>query len=66
MEMQKLYLLVPLAPLVGAIIAGLFCRVIPRWVAHTVTIAGVAIACIASACQRYFESSSLSAAICAS
>ncbi|MBN8449308.1 MAG: NADH-quinone oxidoreductase subunit L [Candidatus Accumulibacter sp.] len=48
MEMQKLYLLVPVAPLVGAIIAGLFCRVIPRWVAHTVTIAGVAIACIAS------------------
>jgi NADH-quinone oxidoreductase subunit L len=48
MEMQKLYLLVPLAPLVGSIIAGLFCRVIPRWVAHTVTIAGVAIACIAS------------------
>jgi NADH-quinone oxidoreductase subunit L len=48
MEMQKLYLLVPLAPLVGAIIAGLFCRVIPRWVAHTVTIAGVAIAFVAS------------------
>jgi len=48
MEMQKLYLLVPLAPLVGAIIAGLFCRVIPRWVAHTVTIAGVAISCFAS------------------
>ena len=44
MEMQKLYLLVPLAPLIGAMIAGLFCRVIPRWVAHTVTIAGVAIA----------------------
>ena len=42
MEMQKLYLLVPLAPLVGAMIAGLFCRVIPRWVAHTATIAGVA------------------------
>ncbi|MBS1160389.1 MAG: NADH-quinone oxidoreductase subunit [Proteobacteria bacterium] len=41
MEMQKLYLLVPLAPLFGAIIAGLFCRVIPRWVAHTATIAGV-------------------------
>jgi NADH-quinone oxidoreductase subunit L len=48
MEMQKLYLLVPLAPLVGAMIAGLFCRVIPRWVAHTATIAGVAIAFIAS------------------
>ncbi len=44
MEMQKLYLLVPLAPLVGAMIAGLFCRIIPRWVAHTATIAGVGIA----------------------
>ncbi len=48
MEMQKLYLLVPLAPLLGAVIAGLFCRVIPRWLAHTVTIAGVAVAFVAS------------------
>ena len=48
MEMQKLYLLVPLAPLLGAIVAGLFCRLIPRWIAHTVTIAGVATAFIAS------------------
>jgi NADH-quinone oxidoreductase subunit L len=48
MEMQKLYLLVPLAPLVGAGIAGLFCRVIPRWLAHTAAISGVAIAFIAS------------------
>ncbi|MDR2189113.1 MAG: NADH-quinone oxidoreductase subunit L [Azonexus sp.] len=48
MDMQKLYLLVPLAPLIGAIIAGLFCRVIPRWVAHSVTIAGVAAAFVAS------------------
>jgi len=48
MEMQKLYLLVPLAPLFGAIVAGLFCRVIPRWLAHTVTIAGVAVAFITS------------------
>lgn len=48
MDMQKLYLLVPLAPLVGAIVAGLFCRVIPRWLAHTATIAGVAVAFIAS------------------
>ena len=48
MEMQKLYLLVPLAPLVGAMIAGLFCRLIPRWLAHTATIAGVAIAFITS------------------
>ncbi|MDQ5916222.1 MAG: NADH-quinone oxidoreductase subunit [Pseudomonadota bacterium] len=48
MDMKSLYLLVPMAPLVGAIIAGLFCRIIPRWVAHTATIAGVAIAFIAS------------------
>ncbi|MBP9805978.1 MAG: NADH-quinone oxidoreductase subunit L [Candidatus Accumulibacter sp.] len=48
MEMQKLYLLVPLAPLLGAVIAGLFCRIIPRWVAHSVAIAGVAIAFLAS------------------
>ncbi len=48
MEMQKIYLLVPLAPLFGAIIAGLFCRLIPRWLAHSVTIAGVAVSCFAS------------------
>ena len=48
MEMQKLYLLVPLAPLVGALVAGLFCRVLPRWLAHTAAIAGVAIAFVAS------------------
>ncbi|MBW7902424.1 MAG: NADH-quinone oxidoreductase subunit L [Rhodocyclaceae bacterium] len=48
MEMKSLYLLVPLAPLVGAMIAGLFCRIIPRWVAHTATIAGVAVAFVAS------------------
>ncbi|MDA0188918.1 MAG: NADH-quinone oxidoreductase subunit L [Proteobacteria bacterium] len=48
MDMKSLYLLVPLAPLVGAMIAGLLCRIIPRWVAHTATIAGVAIAFVAS------------------
>ena len=48
MEMQKLYLLIPLAPLFGAMVAGLLCRVIPRWLAHTVTIAGVAISLFAS------------------
>ncbi|MEI7430005.1 MAG: proton-conducting transporter membrane subunit, partial [Betaproteobacteria bacterium] len=48
MEMQNLYLLVPLAPLIGAIIAGLFCRIIPRWVAHTAAISGVAIAFVTS------------------
>ena len=48
MDMKTLYLIVPLAPLAGAIIAGLFCRVIERWVAHTVTILGVAVSFVAS------------------
>ena len=47
-EMQKLYLLVPLAPLAGALIAGLFGWAIGRTLSHLVTIAGVAIACWAS------------------
>ncbi|MBL8472676.1 MAG: NADH-quinone oxidoreductase subunit L [Rhodocyclaceae bacterium] len=48
MDMKTLYLVVPLAPLFGAIIAGLFCRVIPRWVAHSVTILGVAVSFVTS------------------
>ena len=47
-DMQKLYLLVPLAPLAGAIIAGLFGRAIGRAGAHIVTILGVAVAFVAS------------------
>ncbi len=46
--MQKLYLLVPLAPLIGSIVAGLFGRTIGRAGAHTVTILGVLVATIAS------------------
>lgn len=46
--MQKLYLLVPLAPLVGAVIAGLFGKYIGRVLSHWVTIAGVATSFIAS------------------
>ncbi len=46
--MQELYLLVPLAPLFGAIVAGLFGRVIGRTLSHSVTIAGVAVSCWAS------------------
>ncbi len=48
MDMKTLYLIVPLAPLLGAIIAGLFGRVIGRTGAHVVTIAGVAIAFLVS------------------
>jgi NADH-quinone oxidoreductase subunit L len=48
MDMQALYLVVPLAPLVGSLIAGLFGWLIGRSGAHIVTIAGVAVAFIAS------------------
>ncbi len=47
-DMQKLYLLVPLAPLAGSIIAGLFGKAIGRTGAHVVTILGVLIAFVAS------------------
>jgi len=47
-DMQKLYLLVPLAPLAGALLAGLFGKAIGRAGAHIVTILGVAVAFVAS------------------
>ena len=47
-EMQKLYLLVPLAPLAGALIAGLFGRVIGRAASHSVTILGVLVSFLLS------------------
>lgn len=47
-EMQKLYLLVPLAPLFGAIVAGLFGKIVGRRGAHIVTILGVAAAFVGS------------------
>src|SRR5574340_895555 len=47
-DMQKLYLLVPLAPLAGAIVAGLFGKLVGRAGAHWVTILGVAASFVAS------------------
>ncbi len=47
-SMQKLYLVIPLAPLFGAIVAGLFGKVVGRKGAHLVTILGVAISFFAS------------------
>ncbi len=47
-NMQNVYLTIALAPLVGAVIAGLFGHFISRSVAHTVAIAGVAISTILS------------------
>ena len=46
--MKTLYLIVPLAPLLGAIIAGLFGKTIGRVGAHVITILGVTIALLAS------------------
>jgi NADH-quinone oxidoreductase subunit L len=43
MDMKTLYLVVPLAPLAGALIAGLFGKAIGRTGAHVVTILGVLI-----------------------
>ncbi|MFN3884993.1 MAG: NADH-quinone oxidoreductase subunit L [Rhodocyclaceae bacterium] len=46
--MKLLYLIVPLAPLFGAIIAGLFGKTVGRTGAHLVTILGVTVSFIAS------------------
>jgi NADH-quinone oxidoreductase subunit L len=46
--MEQIYLAIPLAPLLGAIIAGLFGRVIGRVGAHTVAILGVGVSCVLS------------------
>jgi NADH-quinone oxidoreductase subunit L len=48
MDMKSLYLLVPLAPLAGALISGLFGKAIGRTGAHVVTILGVLVSFIAS------------------
>jgi NADH-quinone oxidoreductase subunit L len=46
--MEFVYLAIPLAPLLGAVVAGLFGGRIGRQAAHTVTIAGVAVAFLLS------------------
>src|SRR5512137_2205964 len=48
MRMESLYLLVPLAPLAGAVVAGLFGQYIGRTLSHWVTILGVLVSTIAS------------------
>src|SRR5487761_638447 len=48
MSMFSLYLLVPLAPLAGALLAGLFGRTLGRTGSHLVAILGVAISFVAS------------------
>jgi NADH-quinone oxidoreductase subunit L len=46
--MEQIYLAIVLLPLFGAVVAGLGARVIPRVVAHSVTIAGVGISFLLS------------------
>jgi len=46
--MQSIYLAIPLAALIGSIIAGLFGSVIGRKGAHAITILGVGISCVLS------------------
>ena len=48
MTMQGLYLLVPMAPLVAALVVGLFGTRMPRAASHWLTVVGVAIAFVAS------------------
>ena len=49
MNMQQLYLLVPLAPLVGAIVVGLWGPKLGRAASHWICILGVAVSTVASA-----------------
>jgi NADH-quinone oxidoreductase subunit L len=49
MDMKTIYLLIPLAPLFGALVAGLFGWAIGRRASHVVTIGGVAISFLLSA-----------------
>ncbi|WP_255987882.1 NADH-quinone oxidoreductase subunit L [Chitinolyticbacter albus] len=49
MDMKTIYLLIPLAPLFGALVAGLFGWAIGRRAAHCVTIGGVAVSFALSA-----------------
>ncbi len=53
-SMQKLYLLVPLAPLAGAIVSGLFGWLIGRRAAHVVTILGMLV-CLAASVFVYMD-----------
>ena len=46
--MQTLYLVVPLAPLIGALVSGLLCRKISHRAAHAVTIAGMVVSTVAA------------------
>src|SRR3990172_10748814 len=52
-SMQTLYLTVPLAPLVGALVSGLLCLKISNRAAHSVTIFGMVVATVGAAVVFY-------------
>src|SRR5580704_5725689 len=52
-SMQTLYLIVPMAPLLGALIAGLLCLKISNRTAHTVTILGMVVSTAGAAIVFY-------------
>ena len=52
-SMQTLYLIVPLAPLIGALIAGLLCLKISNRAAHTITIFGMVVSTAAAGMVFY-------------
>src|SRR5450756_3087930 len=51
--MQQLYLIIPPAPLVGALISGLLCLKISNRAAHTVTILGMVLSTLGAAAVFY-------------
>ena len=53
-EMQKLFLLIPLAPLAGALIAGLFGRLIGSAWSHRATIA-LMLVCVAASIAVFMD-----------
>src|SRR5882672_8578123 len=53
MTMQTLYLIIPLAPLAGALVAGLLCMKISNRAAHSITIFGMVVSTIAAAVVFY-------------
>lgn len=55
--MKTIYLLIAFLPLIGAAFAGLLCRIISNRVAHTVTIALVAVSAALSAYVLYLHGS---------
>ena len=51
--MQTLYLIIPLAPLAGALVAGLLCMKISNRAAHSITIFGMVVSTIGAAVVFY-------------